>query len=235
MDRGLAGAPPADSLAGYGAGSPAKDWGARRGRPSGAGLPGGSAGRLPAVPRLIHLNGPPGIGKSVLAQLWAEDHPGALNLDIDRLRALIGGWRERFAETGEIVRPLALGMAGTHLRGGRDVVMPQYLGRLSEIERFEAAAHDAGAAFREIVLMDTKEHALERFGRRGDDGDDEVAWHHYVQELVERGGGQALLARMYDQLTAVLAARPMATVIPSTAGAIPQAYRALTAALSTVR
>lgn len=80
------------------------------------------------MPRLIHLNGPPGIGKSVLAQLWAEDHPGALNLDIDRLRALIGGWRERFAETGEIVRPLALGMAGTHLRGGRDVVMPQYLG-----------------------------------------------------------------------------------------------------------
>jgi len=164
----------------------------------------------------------------------AEDHPGALNLDIDRLRALIGGWRERFAETGEIVRPLALGMAGTHLRGGRDVVMPQYLGRLSEIERFEAAAHDAGAAFCEIVLMDTKEHALERFGRRGDDGDDEAVWHHYVQELVERSGGQALLARMYDQLTAVLAARPMATVIPSTAGAIPQAYQALTAALSTV-
>lgn len=197
---------------------------------------GGSAGRLPAVPRLIHLNGPPGIGKSVLAQLWAQDHPGALNLDIDRLRALIGGWRERFAETGEIVRPLALGMAGTHLRGGRDVVMPQYLGRLSEIERFEAATHDAGAAFCEIVLMDTKENALERFGRRGDDGDDEdeAAWHHYVQELVERGGGQALLARMYDQLTVVLAARPMAIVIPSTAGAIPQAYQALTAALSTV-
>jgi predicted kinase len=205
-----------------------------RGGPAKAGLPGGSAGRLPAVPRLIHLNGPPGIGKSVLAQLWAEDHPGALNLDIDRLRALIGGWRERFAETGEIVRPLALGMAGTHLRGGRDVVMPQYLGRLSEIDRFEAAAHDAGAAFCEIVLMDTKEHALERFSRRGDDGDDEAAWHHYVQERVERGGGQALLARMYDQLTAVLAARPMATVIPSTAGAIGQAYQALTAALSTV-
>lgn len=43
----------------------------------------GSTGTLPAVPRLIHLNGPPGIGKSVLAQLWAQDHPGVLNLDIE--------------------------------------------------------------------------------------------------------------------------------------------------------
>lgn len=84
------------------------------------------------------------------------------------------------------------------------------------------------------MLTDTKEHALERFGRRGEDSDDEAAWHHYVQELVERGGGQALLARMYDQLSAVLAARPMAAVIPSTAGAIGQAYQALTAALSTL-
>jgi predicted kinase len=69
------------------------------------------------VPHLIHLNGPPGIGKSTLAQRYVDEHPGVLNLDIDRLRALIGGWRERFAETGEIVRPVALSMAATHLRG----------------------------------------------------------------------------------------------------------------------
>lgn len=184
------------------------------------------------MPRLIHLNGPPGIGKSVLAQLWAQDHPGVLNLDIDRLRTLVGGWRERFAETGEIVRPLARGLAGTHLRGGRDVVMPQFLGRLSEIGRFEAVAHDSGAAFCEIVLMDTKEHSLERFYRRGYDG--EAGLHRCIQEVVERGGGQAFLSRMYDQLTAVLAARPNATVIPTTTGAIGQAYQALTAALSTL-
>jgi predicted kinase len=183
------------------------------------------------VPRLIHLNGPPGIGKSVLAQRWAADHPGVLNLDIDRLRTLVGGWRERFAETGEIVRPLALSMAGTHLRGGRDVVMPQFLGRLSEIDRFEAVARDSGAAFREIALMDTKEHALERFSRRGDG--DAADWHRHVREVVERNGGTAHLARMYDQLTAVLAARPGATVIATAEGAIPQAYQALTAALGT--
>jgi hypothetical protein len=78
------------------------------------------------------------------------------------------GWRERFAETGVIVRPLALLLAGTHLRGGRDVVIPQYLGRLPAIECFEAVALDSGAEFCEIVLMDPQEHSLERFYRRGD-------------------------------------------------------------------
>jgi hypothetical protein len=58
------------------------------------------------VPRLIHLNGPPGIGKSALAELYVDDHPGVLNLDIDLLRTLIGGWRDRFAESGQIVWPV---------------------------------------------------------------------------------------------------------------------------------
>ena len=181
------------------------------------------------MPRLIHLNGPPGIGKSTLAQLYADEHPGVLNLDIDQLRALVGGWRDRFAETGAIVRPLALSMAGTHLRGGRDVVMPQYLGRLTEIERFEAVAHDSGAVFCELVLMDAKQRSLERFDRRGEN--DELPWHRYAQEVVERNGGRAFLAGMHDQLTAVIAARPDAIVVPSVAGAIQQTYQRLTAIL----
>jgi hypothetical protein len=181
------------------------------------------------VPRMIHLNDPPGIGKSTLAQLYVDEHPGVLNLDIDRLRALIGGWQDRLAETGEIVRPVALSMMGTHLRGGRDVVMPQFLSRLSEIERFEAVTHDSGAVFCEVVLMDAKQAALERFNRRGENS--ELAWHRQVREIVEREGGQAFLADMHDRLTAVLAARHDATVIPSTAGAIQQTYAALTAIL----
>lgn len=180
------------------------------------------------VPRLIHLNGPPGIGKSTLAQLYAEDHHGVLNLDIDQLRALVGGWRQRFAETGALVRPIALSMARTHLRAGYDVVLPQYLGKLLEIERFEAAARDAGAVFCEVLLMDSKERSIERFTSR----DTALPWHRYVQEIVERNGGPALLAAMHDQLTNVISARPNAVVIPSSPGAIDETYAALTALLA---
>ena len=69
---------------------------------------------------------------SVLAQMYVDEHPCVLNLDVDQLRLLIGGWRERFAETVELVRAMAVAMARTHLSAGHDVGMPQYLGRLSE-------------------------------------------------------------------------------------------------------
>lgn len=179
--------------------------------------------------RLIHLNGPPGIGKSTLAELYVDNHPGVLNLDIDQVRCLIGGWRDHFAEAGELVRPIALSMARTHLRAGYDVVMPQYLGRLSEIERFEAVAHDSGAEFREIVVMDSKERSLERFTRRGDDA--ELPWHRQVQEKVDQNGGLPLLADMHDRLAEVLRSRPAACVVQSEAGAIERTYKAVVAAL----
>ena len=183
------------------------------------------------MPRLIHLNGPPGIGKSTLAQLYADDHPGVLNLDIDLVRTLIGGWQDRFAETGGIVRPVARAMAAAHLRGGRDVIMPQYLGRLDEIERFAAIARDNGAAFREIAVMDGRQQALARFYRGR--VDDAWGWQREVRRVVADGGGTALLASMYDQLTRVLAARPQVTILASTEGAITENYQALAAILRT--
>lgn len=181
------------------------------------------------MPRLIHLNGPPGIGKSTLAQLYVDRHPGVLDLDIDQVRCLVGGWQDRFAEAGELVRPIALSMAGTHLRAGYEVIMPQYLGRLTEIDRFEAVAQASGADFREVVLMDTRERALSRFTQR--DQSAELPWHRQVQELVDRNGGLPVLAGMYDQLTEVLRSRPAATVVPSEADAIQRTYEALTAVL----
>lgn len=181
------------------------------------------------VPRLIHINGPPGIGKSTLAQMYVDNHPGVLNLDIDKLRPLVGGWSDHFAETGALVRPIALAMAGTHLRAGHDVVLPQYLGRLSEIERFEAVAHQGAAMFCEIAVMDTRDRSLERFANRGHGSDE--AWHRQVQDLVDRTGGVSLLTDMYDQLTEVLRSRPAVTVVPSDADEIQRTYEAVTAVL----
>lgn len=57
--------------------------------------------------RLILLNGMPGIGKSTLAERYADDHPGVLNLDVDRLGRTMGG---DFASTAEPARALALTM-----------------------------------------------------------------------------------------------------------------------------
>jgi predicted kinase len=67
------------------------------------------------------------VGKSTIAQRYVDAHPGALNLDIDRVRRMIGGWRDDPSSAGRAARALALAAAETHLATGHDVVVPQYL------------------------------------------------------------------------------------------------------------
>ena len=92
------------------------------------------------MPILIHLNGPPGVGKSTLARRYVADHPGSLNLDIDTVASLIGGWRQDFFGVLPAARNIAVAMAETHLRSGADVVLPQLLMIADEVRRFELAA-----------------------------------------------------------------------------------------------
>jgi predicted kinase len=110
---------------------------------------------------MIVLNGPPGCGKSTLAQMYVDAHPLSLNLDIDRVRSLIGRWRDEPYQAGLLARAIALAAARTHLAAGHDVVMPQFLGRPTFLEQVERLAGEVGAHFHEIVLLDSKETALD--------------------------------------------------------------------------
>lgn len=180
--------------------------------------------------RLIHLNGPPGIGKSTLARRYADSHPGVLDCDIDVLRSLIGGWKEDFAGAGALIRPAALAMIEAYLRNGRDVVLPQMLLDVGEVGRFESAAGSAGAGFVEIVLMDSVDATVERFHRRGESepGD---PWHREVRAQVAAEGGDELLRRSHAALERVVRARPGATVVWSAEGRPDATYRELVTCL----
>lgn len=180
------------------------------------------------MPALIHLNGPPGIGKSTLAALYVDRHAGALNLDIDSLLRLVGGWRDPDTDAHLLLRPVARAMAATHLAAGHDVVLPQYLARIEEIEAFEAVAADAGARFVEIVLLAGKDEAIARFERREDDS--EWAVHH--RRHVADQGGAVFLDAMYERLADVVALRTSAKVVHSEPGAVEQTYAELVAAIS---
>ncbi|MEU7995921.1 AAA family ATPase [Micromonospora sp. NPDC049060] len=182
------------------------------------------------APRLIVLNGPPGCGKSTLARRYVEDHPLALDLDIDRIRDLIGRWRDHAGPAGLLARAVTLAAARAHLAGRHDVIIPQFLGRPEFIEQAERVAHDTGARFHEIVLLDGKENALWRFAERSRTSTDPA--HLDAQRLLDRHGGTTELAAMYDRLLAVVAARPGTTVVRSEHGREDEAYRQLLACLS---
>jgi predicted kinase len=179
--------------------------------------------------QLIHVNGPSGVGKSTVAQMYADRHPGVLNLDTDQVVSLIGGWRDNFWEALKAGRLLAISMAETHLRTGHDVVMPQLATKPDEVEPFQDAAFRVGAEYREIVLVAEKQQMIDRFAARSTDGDPAL---RHIEEIIARGGGPVLLERIHDDLTAYVVGRPDCVVVPTDGRDAGQTYDAVVAAVA---
>lgn len=178
-------------------------------------------------PRLILLNGPPGIGKSTLAARFADDHPGTLNLDIDRLHPFVGGWRED-TRTHDLLRPVALAMAAAHLAGGHDVITPQLVIPDEAVSAFARVAAGAGADFREVVLLDDRGRAI----GRGTARPSLDAWGRHNRAVIDELGGTAFLAGLFDALTAALRHRPHARLVSSRPGEPDATYATLLDVLS---
>jgi len=156
------------------------------------------------MPRLIHLNGPPGVGKSTLARRYAADHPGVLLCDIDILRTMISGWQDDECAAAR-VRTAALAMITAYLTTGCDVVMPQTVGTDDQLTRFVEAAHAAGADHLHVVLMADPPTVVSRFRERAMSQAD--AWTAFATAYVDaRGGDSALIewAVLFNGMTEAL-------------------------------
>ena len=180
--------------------------------------------------RLIHLNGPPGIGKSTVASAFADRHPGVLNLDIDQLAALIGGWRDRFSDSFEAGRLLAEAMAQVHLANGHDVIMPQMMTEVNaeELAGFESAAAAAKAEYCQILLMARVESVVDRCMERAKGGDPHQV---VISKVIDENGGREFVRKLHSQVTQFSARRQPHAVIDCEQLTIKQACHAVEAAL----
>ncbi|MET9225952.1 AAA family ATPase [Lentzea sp. NPDC003310] len=172
------------------------------------------------MPRLIHLNGPTGVGKSTLSARYAAEHPKTLNLDADEIVRLVGGWHDDFFGAVELVRPLAIAMAATHLATGHDVVMPQLVTVREQSAKFAEAAAAAGAEYVEVVLLAPPETTIDRFRHRA----------HHIDDTVEALGGETLIRRIHRHLAAYLT--PASVVLDTTGATVEQTYDTLIATLA---
>jgi predicted kinase len=124
-------------------------------------------------PKLIHLNGPAGIGKDTIAQKYIDDHPLALCIKTDELITTIGQWSasQNYDPARHLAFDLAINMIATHLKAGHDVIVPHLLTDIEEVNSLEEIASISRVPFIEILLHTNKDDALTRVFERGTRGE----------------------------------------------------------------
>ncbi|MGC1176998.1 MAG: AAA family ATPase [Candidatus Saccharimonadales bacterium] len=181
-------------------------------------------------PKLILLNGNPGMGKTTLAQRYVDEHPMALNLDIDNIWIMMGQWQASRPHSDKQKLKYAYVLADMHLAEGYDVIVPNLMQTTEQYNVFEriAATHDA--IFKEIILLSTCEDAVERCKKRARalgyaDG-------FRPGGVLDTSGRELELMRMYENVVATIALRPNIVKLESVEGDIDSTYQRLVVAIS---
>ena len=180
------------------------------------------------MPSLIHLNGPPGIGKSTLSALYVDRHPGTLNLDIDSLHGLIGGWQDADTHAHEVLRPVALAMASLTLPAAGTSSSPNILRGSRRSSGSNGWPTHGARAF--VRWSSSIEGPFDSAVRQW--SEDDSPWGRHNRRVVAGHGGSDFLAAMYDRLQEVLRLRPAAVVVRSEAGSVEETYSLLVSALA---
>lgn len=101
---------------------------------------------------LALLNGPPGVGKSTLADALARRHPDLRALDVDVVKHGLDSWPSDPRGAGLRARELILDQARVELGAGRGVIIGQYLARPEFPIALAELAERESARFTHVLL-----------------------------------------------------------------------------------
>lgn len=117
--------------------------------------------------KLIIINGPCGVGKSSIATRLHQALPLSFLLDIDGIRRLFSGYKEKRAESGQASLKLAEVMVGSCLDMGHDVIIDKMQFDSAVLDKYYEIAKEKGVVVKEIIIWASKEVVMERARARG--------------------------------------------------------------------
>lgn len=180
-------------------------------------------------PKLIIINGNPGMGKSTLAERYVTEHPLTLNLDVDIIWHMVGQWQAQLDDSHKLKYQHAYALVESHIAAGYDVVVADLMETTEPLEIFEQIARRHGATFYEFILLTDREDAIERCKAR-------ARRLGYVDGFRPGGvldtyGREQMLESMYQNVLATTAIRTGAVIIRPQLGDIDGTYQQLVEAL----
>ena len=168
-------------------------------------------------PKLIHLNGTPGAGKTTMARRYIAEHPLALMVSTDDIISCIGKWLDNEPEAWELAFSLAKNMIQTHLASGHDVIVPHLLMYAEDAQAMEQIAKNCDATYYEFVLITDKEECVRRMYARG-------TWGEPGSPTLTKED-RPIIEDLFDKVQKTLPARPLMVEITSATGDVVGTYQ----------
>jgi len=183
-------------------------------------------------PKLIVLNGSPGVGKSTLSKRYIDNHPMTLNIDIDHIWWMMGQWQAARPASESQKFKLANAMLKTHLNEGYDVIIAQHIATLEYHRELEQIVEACDATLIEITLFCEENDAIQRCVDRGKKAGYKTGFR--PGGILESEGGREKLRLMYQEMIDGAKIRKNMHYVSSVYGAEDDTYTRLLAIVDEV-